>query len=68
MWDLYKKHSLLNEDEDDDHDEAHSTAGLAPFSSTHEAEGWPPEDTIDFHGELVIKAAAEYLGAELLHH
>jgi hypothetical protein len=52
-------------DEDDERDHAHSTAGLAPFSSEEDA-GWTPEETIDWHSDDVIKAGAEWLDQELL--
>ena len=53
-------------DPDFERDEAHSTAGLAPFSSSEEGDGWSPAETIDWHSEDVIKAGADYLGQDLL--
>jgi len=67
LWEAYE--SSVNEewDEHDERDDAHSRAGLSPFSSTHEDEGWPAADTIDAHGEEVITSAVEFLDKELLH-
>jgi hypothetical protein len=53
-------------DEDFERDEAHSTAGLAPFSSSEEGDGWSPAETIEWHSKDVIKAGADYLGQDLL--
>lgn len=50
----------------EDDDKAASRAGLAPFSSSHEQEGWPAMDTIEFHGDVVIDLAIDWLDDELL--
>ena len=54
-----------NEHDDLDFDKAHHRAGLAPFSSTHEGEGWPASDTLDTHSDIVFAAAIDLLGDEL---
>ncbi len=65
IWESYGNIEPIKEDID--WEKAHSTAGLAPFSNTHEQEGWPAADTIDFYGDIVIKAAGDFLDTELLH-
>ena len=54
--------------EDLDDDKAHSRAGLAPFSSTEEDDGWSATETVEFHCDEIVKIAAEFMGDELSHH
>ena len=65
IWTAYGKCKPITESLDDD--KAHSTAGLSPFSNTHEQEGWPAADTIEMWGDIVIKSAGDFLDTELLH-
>ena len=63
MWESYNNSRILKEDLDDD--KAHSRAGLAPFSSTHEDEGWPAEDVLEYNKELIFDVVGEWLQEEL---
>ena len=73
MWEAYTDRSgSLGADptlpnHDDDHDKAHSTAGMAPFSNKHEAEGWSAEETINWLGPEVMEFAVDFLGSDLSH-
>jgi hypothetical protein len=68
---IAEAYSRLSEDHHDDEierdDHARSTAGLSPFSSTHEDDGWPVTDTVEFHSDDIIELAAEFIGKDMFH-